>query len=234
MIIDSIRARLTAWYTLVLAIVFVGAGLGSYVGMRRQMRRSTDASLVSGSRQLTAALLSESVESGGVLMVRSAREVLSEFRDSDRALVILTMDGAEFAASAVPAASAIDPGLLRQRVRRGLLGISTLAGAHEQRLLLAPLRIGGAAYVLALAQSLDAQNELLADLRHAMAVTIPLSLLVASLGGYLLARKSLAPVAAMSTQARTLGASNLGERIAVTNPRDELGQLATTLNALLA
>ncbi len=234
MTFDSIRARLTAWYTLVLAVVLVAAGLGSYGVMRRQMRRSTDASLVSGSRQLTAALLSESVESGGVLMVRSANELLTEFRDNDRALVLLTADGEVLAASAVPAASAVDPRLLRERIRRGVMGMSTLTGAHEQRLLLAPLSIGRTAYVLALAQSLDAQDELLADLRHAMAVTIPLSLLVASLGGYLLARKSLAPVAAMSTQARALGASNLGERIAVTNPRDELGQLATTLNALLA
>ena len=88
--------------------------------------------------------------------------------------------------------------------------------------------------MLALAQSLDEHDELLADLRYAMAVTIPLALIVAALGGYLLARKSLAPVAAMSAQARAVGASNLGERIAVMNPRDELGQLAVTLNALLA
>ena len=234
MTFDSIRARLTAWYTLVLAVVLVAAGLASYVGMRRQMRRSTDASLVSGSRQLAVALMSEAGESGGVLSVRLANEVLSEFRDSDRAVIVLTADGRELASSAVSTAAAVDRGILRERVRRGVWGLSTLAGAHAQRLLLAPARVGGKDYVLALAQSLDAQEELLANLRHAMAVTIPLSLLIASLGGYLLARKSLAPVAAMSVQARALGASNLGERIAVMNPRDELGQLATTLNALLA
>ena len=233
MTIDSIRGRLTAWYTLVLAVVIIAAGVASYGGLRRQMRRSTDASLVSGSRQLAGALESEAAESGGVLTVRSANEILSEFRDPDRAVVILTADGGELAASAVPAATAVDRGLLRERVRRGALGLSTLAGAHKQRLLLAPLRTGGRDYVIALAQSLDAQEELLADLRYVMAVTIPLSLLVASLGGYLLARKSLAPVAAMSAQAREVGAANLGERIAVMNPRDELGQLATTLNALL-
>src|SRR5260370_42148055 len=173
MTFDSIRARLTAWYTLVLAVVLVAAGLGSYGVMRRQMRRSTDASLVSGSRQLAAALESEAGESGGVLKGRSANELLTELRDSDRALVLLTAGGEELARAAVPAASVIDPGLLRERARRGLLGISTLAGRHEKRLLLAPLRIGGAAYVLALAQSLEAQNQRLPDLRHAMAFSVP-------------------------------------------------------------
>ena len=66
-----------------------------------------------------------------------------------------------------------------------------------------------------------------------MVVTIPLALLIAAAGGYLLARKSLAPVAAMSAKARAISATSLGERVAVANPADELGQLAVTLNALL-
>jgi len=66
-----------------------------------------------------------------------------------------------------------------------------------------------------------------------MLITIPIALLVASLGGYLLARKSLAPVVRMSAKARAIGATNLSERIDVVNERDELGELAATLNELL-
>jgi heavy metal sensor kinase len=234
MTFDSIRGRLTAWYTAVLAVLLVAAGVASYGVMRRQMRHSTDALLVSGAHQLTAALEGEAAENNGMLPIRSATEVLSEFRDNDREIVVLGADGGQLAASAVAAGRAVNPGILHERIRRRAFGLSTTAGAHGHRLLLVPARIGKGNFVLALAQSLDEGDALLADLRYAMAVTIPLALLVAALGGYLLARKSLAPVAAMSAQARAVGASNLGERIAVTNPRDELGQLALTLNALLA
>ncbi|MGA7915191.1 MAG: ATP-binding protein, partial [Candidatus Acidiferrales bacterium] len=62
---------------------------------------------------------------------------------------------------------------------------------------------------------------------------IPLSVLLAGIGGYFLARKSLAPVAAMGAQAERISAANLHERLAVKNPSDELGRLARTFNDLL-
>ncbi|HEV7595996.1 MAG TPA: ATP-binding protein, partial [Gemmatimonadaceae bacterium] len=68
----------------------------------------------------------------------------------------------------------------------------------------------------------------------AVMVAIPIALLLAGVGGYLLARASLAPVVAMGRQARRISASNLDERLPVENPRDELGGLAEVLNGLLA
>jgi heavy metal sensor kinase len=62
---------------------------------------------------------------------------------------------------------------------------------------------------------------------------IPIAVLLASAGGYFLARKSLAPVVAMSSQAGRIGAANLHERLAVQNERDELGHLAQSFNNLL-
>src|SRR5581483_3363851 len=59
------------------------------------------------------------------------------------------------------------------------------------------------------------------------------ALLVATFGGYILARKSLRPVVRMSEKARAISATNLSERVEVANPRDELGELAATLNELL-
>jgi heavy metal sensor kinase len=233
MIIDSIRGRLTAWYTLVLAVVLIAAGLMSYAVMRRQMRRTTDASLRTSAHQVASALEEEVAESHGALQLRSANEVLANFRDNDRPMIILTGNGSEFAASATPITVAVDRAALRQRMQRRSFGLSSLHGAHELRLILSSLRLGGSDYFLAIAQSLDEQQELLADLRHAMVVTIPLALLIAAAGGYLLARKGLAPVAAMSAKARAIGATNLGERVEVANSADELGQLAVTLNALL-
>jgi len=60
-----------------------------------------------------------------------------------------------------------------------------------------------------------------------------LVILLTGLGGYLLARSSLAPVVAMSTQAAQISETNLHERLLVQNQRDELGLLAGSFNGLL-
>jgi two-component system OmpR family sensor kinase len=82
-------------------------------------------------------------------------------------------------------------------------------------------------------RSLHTQHEILEEIRVAFAGLIPLGVLLASVGGYFLARRSLAPVAAMGAQAERIGAINLHDRLAVRNPNDELGRLAQTFNDLL-
>jgi len=232
--LDSIRSRLTAWYTLVLATVLVSAGVITYAVARRQILRSNDASMVMTAHQFAAALTDEISEAHGVLRLRSANELLAEFRDRDRAIVLLTADGHEFAAHTTPLAQSLDRKLLSQRAAARAYGVVTLPTGDGVRLVLVPARIGGVGFVIAVGQSLAAQQDALADLRQAMLITIPIALLVASIGGYLLARTSLAPVVRMTAKARAIGATNLSERIDVANRRDELGELAATLNDLLA
>lgn len=62
---------------------------------------------------------------------------------------------------------------------------------------------------------------------------LPLAVSLASLVGYLVARRSLLPVAAMAEQARRITSESLSERLPNPNPHDELGQLATVFNATL-
>ena len=62
---------------------------------------------------------------------------------------------------------------------------------------------------------------------------IPLALLVSIICGYAIARRSLAPVEAMAEQAARISAATLDERLPVANEHDELGRLATVVNALL-
>jgi signal transduction histidine kinase len=70
--------------------------------------------------------------------------------------------------------------------------------------------------------------------RRAYGVAVPVALLLAALGGSVLARKSLGPVVAMSHQAERIEATSLHERLRVPNERDEVGRLARVFNALLA
>lgn len=66
-----------------------------------------------------------------------------------------------------------------------------------------------------------------------MLVALPVAVIVAGLGGYLLAKKLLVPVDRMVEKARKIGEENLQERLPVINPDDELGNLAQAFNELL-
>ena len=58
---------------------------------------------------------------------------------------------------------------------------------------------------------------------------------VLSIGGaYLLARAAMRPVEAVTATARKMGEGDLAKRLPVANPKDEIGRLANTINALLA
>ncbi len=81
--------------------------------------------------------------------------------------------------------------------------------------------------------SLRQPEEFLESIRHVFALIIPFGILLASAGGYLLARKTLSPVVSMSEQASRIDATNLHDRLDVKNERDELGLLAHSFNQLL-
>jgi len=57
--------------------------------------------------------------------------------------------------------------------------------------------------------------------------------LIGSVGGYMLARQALRPVARITATARELSTNTLNERIALGGPDDELRELADTFDAML-
>jgi len=126
--------------------------------------------------------------------------------------------------------------LLARAPRGGPARFTTVdaGGVSPVRVMALPYRLGGRDVVIGTAQSLRAQTRLLREAKVALWLGVPLMLLLATAGGYGLARKSLQPVVAMSERAERIGASTLHERLPVANAGDELGRLATVFNGLLA
>jgi len=62
---------------------------------------------------------------------------------------------------------------------------------------------------------------------------LPIAVVTAGVGGYVLARRALAPVDRMAERARSINAEHLNDRLPVDNPDDELGRLATVFNETL-
>lgn len=228
---DSVRARLTWWYVGVLALTLGAFGLGVYALVARQLNRRAEASVLAALDSMRHLLAYERAE--GDSEVEAARNTVLELRYPHMALAVFTAAGQLLAETTTPdgahAALPIDSHAVRETAQLRAWSGDWLAGV--QRVQPAP---AAAANLIVAQQSLSVINEELATLRQALLVAVPLALLLAGLGGWFLARKALAPVVAMADQARRIGAENLGERLTVANPRDELGRLAATFNELLA
>lgn len=77
---------------------------------------------------------------------------------------------------------------------------------------------------------LDVQRDALLTF---LATVVPLMLLVAALGGLLFSRRALAPVSAIIAKANEIEAKHLSEPLPIPEARDEIHDLAVTLNGLL-
>jgi heavy metal sensor kinase len=102
------------------------------------------------------------------------------------------------------------------------------------RLMERPARIHGRGVILRMFRDQSGMRLILRQIVEVFALTLPFAVALASFGGYLLARRSMAPVSEMAAQARRITSESLQARLPNPNPYDEFGQLATVINETLA
>src|SRR6185295_17410472 len=109
----------------------------------------------------------------------------------------------------------------------------TLPGRQRSyRVISRPLSVDGHPFSLTGSYPLTDIDGMLGRIREIFLIAIPLLVLCAGTGGYILAKRSLAPVASMGAQAAQITASNLDQRLPV-GGADELAGLARVVNDLL-
>jgi heavy metal sensor kinase len=223
---DSVRTRLTLWYAGVLAMSLVAFALVIYYAAARSFHERQDESLRSTAHTVASAYVEEIEEAHS--LTKAAEVVLVELTFPDRYVQILDSSGQPIGASKnlSGAVLTIPASVL---TRNG--GFATVDGL---RVAVVPVSTDSDLGFAAVAERLSVLDEGLGQLRRDFFAGVPVVLLLASLGGYFLARKSLAPIASMNTQTQRISAESLSSRLDVTNPRDELGRFATTINDLLA
>jgi heavy metal sensor kinase len=109
----------------------------------------------------------------------------------------------------------------------------TLAEGTRVRLLVRQARSGGRPVYVRVGRSERFARQELGEFATVLGFSLPLAFAVAVAAGYLLARRALAPVSAMTARARRITAEHLDERLPVENPGDEFGQLAGVVNEAL-
>jgi heavy metal sensor kinase len=261
---SSVRARLTLWYTGMLAVALVAFALAGYCFLSYTLNRRTDDALGEMANVFASTLANEESDSHrGEANVGNARgeernspddavkEAVSQNQFRDYQLVVYADAHREVAASAgftrhegkdtevrkmAPLASGINAVLdaVARPDANAALYFATLSdGDDDYRVVGRRAQARGTPYTLVVLRSLHDQEDLLERASYALLIAVPTALLLASIGGYLLARQSLAPVIRMSETAARIGAANLNERLPVANERDELGRLALVINGLL-
>lgn len=234
--IASLRARLTFWYVSVLAAVLLAVSIMIYVLLGRALYSRIDDNLRAVGGIAVTSLANDLTEGQGVedaarstaaelvsahamLAIYNGRgELLAEEgRDDDLTVTLPPVDSIPSDAPLLYTVAEADDADDRHRfsVRR------------------ARIEPSGTEYVILVSSDLESTDEEMESLRKILLYVVPAAIVLAGIVGWFLARHSLSPVMLMADRARRIGVENLGERIPVANPRDELGRLAGTFNELL-
>lgn len=235
--LDSVRARLTLWYVGVLALVLVIFSIGVYGLFAAILYDRLDSEL---GATLEAAALTLAREAGmGVPEKMAAESALATH-------VVLRIEaGAVFDESGKPitekiASSGVHAALpdadLIPPSEAELYTVPDALSTDGRRLAVRRIVVPstGKTYILVITRPLDLVERDLRVIRLILFLAVPGAVLMAGVGGWFLARRSLAPVVAMTERAHRISAENLEQRLPISNPKDELGRLAATFNELLA
>ena len=227
---DSVRTRLTLWYAGVLALSLIAFALVIYYAAGNIFHERQDESLRSTAQTVASAYVEELGETHS--LSTAGQVVLAEITFPNRYVQLTDKTGKPIAASANLSGSTIAiPSSIFSDARARGFSHTTVSGL---RVAVVPLSSDQTVGYAAVAEPLSVIEDGQRELRRDFFAGVPLVLLLASAGGYFLARKSLAPITAMNSQTQRISAENLSARLDVTSSRDELGKLATTINDLLA
>lgn len=242
----SLRFRLAVWHTVTLAVFLCGFGVTTYVFFTRILSQQVDQEMLASVQSIESGWMREQREFGSSVSVAAAEEVAESRSRNERVIFfdrqrnIIAISDTTPLVVGLTVDSLFDNGVwsINAVVARTTAGKPTLAtlGIDDTpvRAVVSQLLTDGQQSYVVVLRDISAQDQARETLGGWLFAAIPIALLCAGIGGYLLARASLAPVTAIGEQAERISASSLSERLVLANPEDEIGRLAAVLNGLLA
>lgn len=218
-----------------------------YLYVMRTTLRQVDRDLAQSASRFAQAVEAEFSEQADMTLTSAVTEVARDTRFQDRVIAVYDATGALLARSFLLSSTrrsvtdrlgaAIEPhrGAQPEGTHRESSPYTTLALDDDQiRTYSTMLTVHGTPLGVTVIRDMAVEEEFSETILTWLTISVPIALALSGLGGYLIARRALQPVVAIATQAERIGARSLNARLDVVNPHDELGQLATVLNGLLA
>jgi two-component system OmpR family sensor kinase len=222
-----IRLRLAlSFAAITLVLVVVGGVL-----FARSFRSEVESSLASGLRSQASALSRDvraglrTFESNGL----STADVVAQVLDPDGGVVATTEEAGPRAV--------IPPAVIREARDGRVFTNTTVRDGRERepfRVLASPVSTTDGPLIVVAATSLEPTDAAVDRVERALVIGGAIAVIVAGLGGWLLARAALRPVDRMRREAAEISGHDASAALPVPRTRDEIAALATTLNALLA
>jgi heavy metal sensor kinase len=237
MVFRSIRARLTLWYMSLLTVTLVVLGGAGYGVLSYSLSNQVDQALNGVARVLAEQTGPEQ----NPHLPPDVDEVFRRFfgfSPWDRYFRMLDPLGRRDPRHGTTRSERlpVSPGVL-ENASRGLPTFETLESVepYPVRILTLPVLQGGrVVHLVQVGTSLQSVFETLNRFLLIMAGLLPIGVLLAGAGGWMLARRALLPVDRMTEAANRIGAEHLADRLEETGADDELDRLAGTLNGMLA
>jgi heavy metal sensor kinase len=227
----SIRAKLTFWYLAVAAAVLLAFAVAIYVYLSRGLLATIDASLWHQADRIAQAVgypsIAEETSPPAVLML-APQFVSIVNQDGKVTDQILDVEGHQVPVSQVTLDRAA-------REWKPQYEEASISPTEQARVITWPARDeDGETFFVVVGQSLKELHQAQRQLLLLLAISNPVALVLASLGGLLLANKALKPVDRITRAVAAIGRGNLSERVEEPRTRDEIGRLAATFNEMLS
>jgi len=224
-----LRARITAWYFAVLVVAFATFAWISDLGFRHSIETTVnDASRAN----------LDSIQS---VLVRTSPKGPEELKDELNELAGL------WTGAALLEVSDVDGRLIFQSepfqnpdsqlppITGGEIAFLTTNLDHLQyRIAMRTAEVNGQTFRVRAAVPTEPLDQALDRFRLILKETLPFLVILASMAGYWLSGRALAPVNAIIETAQGVGVHNLSGRLAIPSANDELRRLSETLNAMLS
>jgi heavy metal sensor kinase len=223
----SIRARLTGWYAVVLTVMMIAYASTTFVAVRHEFLEQLDERL----HDDFAAAEGRLTRAADGRVVWSADPHPDVHDDETRVYEVWSATGEQIHRSGAPAAL---PPISLPAAGSSDRYETVLATRGRWRTLAAPVTIDGHTVALRVSRSEERVREELSEVLFVLILGLPLIVALAGVGGYVLARRALAPIDHLASEARRITAERLHERLKVPNDSDEIGRLTGVINETFA
>jgi heavy metal sensor kinase len=231
----SIRFRLTVWYAGLLGLLLLLFGASTYLGLRHYLNQTLNESLGRQARQIGENFLIDVATGGEGYVISEINEHYAP-ELNNRFVRVTRADGSALYVSGKPKESRFDPSAIsavgapvdRDFTREahapgGVLLIYTHPFTERT----------GQRFLIEVGAPYEQVEDVLYGLLLALALGLPLTVIVAISGGWLLMRQALNPVDEITRGAEQITSRNLSRRLPVARTGDELERLSAALNRMI-